>query len=503
MPAGWELALPYSKVPGPKSIPVLGIMHHFFPGGKYGNMNFRERYTKMNQEYGDLVRLKGFDGKEDICVSFNPDHFETIFRNDGATPRRNIFDTLRYYRTKINPEIYKDNIGVLIENGEKWKKLRSMVNPVLMQPRVSKQYVKSVEGIVDEFITRTLRLRDKNLETPANFLNELNRWALESITCIALDTRLGCLRDDLAPDSEPQRMLKAVHEFFALTHALEFKPHPWKTIKTPGFYRLMEVFQIINDLSLQKVEEAMERMKNEPVQDDREQSILQKLIKINRNVAVVVAMDLLLAGVDTTSYTTSILLYHLSKHQRAQDKLREELRGILPERHSKLKDNSFDRIPYLRACLKESTRITPVGVANLRTTQRDIVLSGYRIPKGTHMILCTQIASVSPSQHERPNEFIPERWLRQDKKGLETDMSSDVAGCPNAKTANPFSQLTFGFGVRSCIGQRISELEIHTLIAKLIRNHRVEWHHPDLMIESKTLETPASSLRYKIIELNN
>lgn len=41
------------------------------------------------------------------------------------------------------------------------------------------------------------------------------------------------------------------------------------------------------------------------------------------------------------------------------------------------------------------------------------------------MILCTQIASVSPSQHERPNEFIPERWLRQDKKGLETDMSSD------------------------------------------------------------------------------
>lgn len=43
----------------------------------------------------------------------------------------------------------------------------------------------------------------------------------------------------------------------------------------------------------------MERMKNEPVQDDREQSILQKLIKINRNVAVVVAMDLLLAGVDT------------------------------------------------------------------------------------------------------------------------------------------------------------------------------------------------------------
>lgn len=41
-------------------------------------MNFRERYTKMNQEYGDLVRLKGFDGKEDICVSFNPDHFETV-----------------------------------------------------------------------------------------------------------------------------------------------------------------------------------------------------------------------------------------------------------------------------------------------------------------------------------------------------------------------------------------------------------------------------------------
>lgn len=41
------------------------------------------------------------------------------------------------------------------------------------------------------------------------------------------------------------------------------------------------------------------------------------------------------------------------------------------------------------------------------------------------MILCTQIACVDENQHERPNEFIPERWLRQDKTDLESQVNND------------------------------------------------------------------------------
>lgn len=36
----------------------------------------------------------------------------------------------------------------------------------------------------------------------------------------------------------------------------------------------------------------------------------------------------------------------------------------------------------MRACLKESLRLSPVLAGNARQTGRDVVLSGYQVPKG-------------------------------------------------------------------------------------------------------------------------
>lgn len=53
-------------------------------------------------------------------------------------------------------------------------------------------------------------------------------------------------------------------------------------------------------IALKKVDEAIERLNNNPnSKADTEASVLEKLLKIDRNVAVVMAIDMLLAGVDT------------------------------------------------------------------------------------------------------------------------------------------------------------------------------------------------------------
>lgn len=49
----------------------------------------------------------------------------------------------------------------------------------------------------------------------------------------------------------------------------------------------------------------------------------------------------------------------------------------------------------------------------------------------------------------RPNEFLPERWLNKDEK------------------FHPFAFLPFGYGVRSCIGRRLAELEIICLATEV------------------------------------
>ncbi len=74
------------------------------------------------------------------------------------------------------------------------------------------------------------------------------------------------------------------------------------------------------------------------------------------------------------------LLYNLAKNQRAQDKLREEAMKVLPTPETPLTTESLTSLPYMRACLKESMRITPVFSGNFRGAGRDMVIQGYQIP---------------------------------------------------------------------------------------------------------------------------
>lgn len=85
----------------------------------------------------------------------------------------------------------------------------------------------------------------------------------------------------------------------------------------------------------------------------------------------------------TTSAIIGIL-YHLAKHPEKQSKMREELRTIMPKKDTPLTPDNMQNLPYLRACIKEGIRFFPPIVGNLRAAGKDIVLQGYRIPKGVN-----------------------------------------------------------------------------------------------------------------------
>lgn len=128
--------------------------------------------------------------------------------------------------------------------------------------------------------------------------------------------------------------------------------------------------------------EAVERYEKNPSPDDQESGVLEKLIKIDKNVGMAMAEDMLLAGVDTTSAAFVGVLYNLAANPDKQEILRKEVLKILPEKDSKLSATSFNNMPYLRAVIKESLRMNPVVNGNMRAAGQDLVLQGYRIPKG-------------------------------------------------------------------------------------------------------------------------
>lgn len=79
-------------------------------------------------------------------------------------------------------------------------------------------------------------------------------------------------------------------------------------------------------------------------------------------------------------------MYMLAKNPDKQKRLREEVMRILPEKDSILTAESLNNIPYMRACLKEVNRMRPIITANVRAAGRDLVIRGYRIPKGVILL---------------------------------------------------------------------------------------------------------------------
>uniref|UniRef100_A0A336MMT9 CSON003993 protein n=1 Tax=Culicoides sonorensis TaxID=179676 RepID=A0A336MMT9_CULSO len=486
----YEKALPYEDIPGPK-----GIDRNFLPGGKLYGKPFIELHRYFYEKYGKIVRIPGFLRRPDFVLVYDPDCFAKVLRTEGPWPVRIGLDTLTYYRKNKRPDLYKKHAGLLVDHYEPWQKFRMTVNPVMMQPKVVSLYVPRIDKVTRDFIDVTKRSRDDFNETPSDYGNYVQRWALESIGEIALDTRFGVL--EKREGNKGDILAKLVEDFFYYSYKLDTQPHIWRYVKTPGFYRMMKLLDNMTDVTLEYVDEAIKRIQEQKsIRAVEQQGVLEKLLKVDKETAVIMAMDMLIVGIDTTTSQTKSLLYLLAKHPEKQAKLRDELMKILPSKDSPLTADKMKNLPYLRACMKESNRVIPVVVGTSREAGQDLVLQGYQIPKGTNVALASQLLMQDDKYFGRSAEFIPERWLKDESQ-------AKAEGCPHAKETHPFVYIPFGFGVRTCIGRRFAELETAILIARFVREFNISWHHPDLKIKSTIVDTLVGDMKFRLTDLEN
>lgn len=151
--------------------------------------------------------------------------------------------------------------------------------------------------------------------------------------------------------------------------------------------------------------------------------------------------------------STISMFYQLAKNPDKQNLLRQEILERLPEKDTKLTPEIMANLPYLRACIKEVSRLNPVVIGHLRKVNQDIVLQGYQIPKGTEISTSQWTLTRDKEYFEDGQKFIPERFLKEDSNA-------------NIKAKHAFAALPFGFGPRMCIGRRFAELEMEVLLIK-------------------------------------
>lgn len=486
----WISARPFHEIPGPKPLPLIGNTWRFLPYiGEYHNLYPNALFKKYREQYGDIVKVSDRPGIINGVHLFNPDDIEKVLRREGKWPIRDFTPSFTYYRMVTRKDLFQGIGGVLATQGEEWQKLRTKVNPAMMQPRNTNLYVRQIDEVAQEFVQKMRRLKGKNEELPEYFNNELCKWALESIALVALDKRMGCLADNLPEDSEQQKLVNAAVEVIELFYQLEVEISYWRYFSTPAWKKFVKVLDCFNEVAWKYIQEAMHKIKTRSLQTG-DLSILERILlnETDPKIAFVNALDMLFGGIDTTANSAAILLYYLAKNPEKQEKLYDELKRILPSTGEDITVEKLEDMKFLRACLKESMRLSPIAFGNSRRIPKDMVLSNYQVPAGTNVLMMHGHLCLDEKYFPQAHKFQPERWM----KGPNGEPSE-------SKQAHPFVYMPFGFGPRMCLGRRFAELEIHTFVARTIRNFNVDYNY-EMKFKQEPILKPVSPLKFKITD---
>ncbi|RXG58231.1 cytochrome P450 4c3 [Armadillidium vulgare] len=228
----------------------------------------------------------------------------------------------------------------------------------------------------------------KKIET--NQIAELHRkhGEMPTIGTVALNRRLGCLDPNLPSDSTQFKIINSVNNLFQLLAITELEFPWWRFIPSPTLKKLRQKHDTLLNMVYSHIVEAEKELAKKASVDKRENeelTLLETLLQtegLTRKDVVTFMLDMFFAGIDTTSHALGFTLYLLARNKDKQKKLQEELDLVLGDGKETMTEEQLANLSYLKACIKESLRIYPLVIGNLRLLQEEAVLAGYKIPKG-------------------------------------------------------------------------------------------------------------------------
>jgi len=203
------------------------------------------------------------------------------------------------------------------------------------------------------------------------------------------------------------------------------------------------------------------------------------------------------AGTDTSSSVLSWAAALLALRPNIQEAAHKELDEVCGAKGDDAPTMvQIQKLKYLEAFVKEVLRLYPPApsISRVFGDDQEREINGIILP------LDVSVRIDFTSMHRRedffsdPDEVIPERWLHDG-----TD--------PRLPTANPEAWAPFAFGFRSCIGKHFAMIEIKTVLATLLRQHRFVPLKPSQALPegyySKGLVTPNSDCNVLFVPRNS
>ncbi|MDZ8187144.1 MAG: cytochrome P450 [Nostoc sp. ChiSLP02] len=408
------------------------------------------QFFDWSKELGPMYVI--WNGSSPIVVLSKPKVIEDTIVNgmrDGSLIRS---ERLRKAWNDISGSI------LLGETGTEWQWRRRAWNPEFSSSGLSK-YVEIISQACEQVI-ETLKetAPPKEVEVDPLFVELTMRVICSLVLGIPVD------RKSTSPEGPPLEVSK-VYEAMSIVgyrflrqatgEKIWMKYLPTKNSRDYWAARryLEEFLTPRVDLALQMREQ--NRSDLPQVSPLFQESILVKIAakepKYNRETLIAESVELLIAGTDTTAHTLSFTVGELSLNQRVFQQARDIVDQVWQSKGC-INTESFKELAYISAIIKETLRLYSVasGSTSLET-QRDIVIEGKVIPRGTRVSWSMLAAGRDSEVYANPEVFLPERWLDKNKENSSLPM------------------IDFGSGPHRCLGEHLSMLEGTLMLALLLR----------------------------------
>jgi cytochrome P450 len=417
-----------TEPPGPKGVPVIGN------SGQYAKDPF-EFITAVEEAYGDIAHFEL--GPIDTYMITNPADIERVLVTDDA----------KYRKPKFQDDAIGDLLGegLLMSEGETWRKQRELAQPSFLMSRLS--------ALSDLMVDYTAEmLADWEDGGVVNVHLEMARLTVK----IIVEAMFGATIDD--------ERVRVVQENLEPLGS-RFEPNPfrfaipdWAPTRENREYRkaLSTIEEVVWDL----IDEREGTQYGDG--EEKPMDLLSVLLRArdrgeqtDENLRDEM-VTMLLAGHDTTALTLTYTWYLLSQHRDVEERVHAELDGLLGGERPTFGD--VRAMEYTEAVLNEAMRLYPPVYTIFREPQVDVRLGGYRVPEGSAVMLSQWAVHRSPRYWDAPLTFDPDRWLdeRADKR-------------------HRFAYFPFGAGPRFCIGKQLSMLEARLILGTVCQEYRLEY----------------------------
>ncbi|NUP06230.1 MAG: cytochrome P450 [Polyangiaceae bacterium] len=330
--------------------------------------------------------------------------------------------------------------NVLLLNGEPWETHRKAYRQALRDVDALGSANRVVERKLD-----ALRAGPLALDT---FVNQL-------VGDVVGDFVAGV---ELTPGFEPHRK-RIQYELAGL--GIDLQCQPWAYLSPARWLKLRQSVEAARAFFRSSVEERIRRPRPEA------RDVLNGFIQLAREGAYPSDAQNLQEGVvnffftahDVLTSSTAWCLHLLSKHPEIQSRLRASLSA---QSDGPLDRRALDDNAELGRVICEALRLFPGYALFGRTTQADMPIGGYMVPRGTMLIVSPFVIHRLERHYENAGSFDPDRW-----RGKSTAPISAMA---------VGQYMPFGAGARGCLASHLAVPIMKTLVARVIRRFELVAH---------------------------